>query len=340
MIRDEFKRASSAAERQAPAFREAHRVGARRGARPRGRVGCDLCDVERDRRGECVEIDEQGWAGAGHHALTRSWPGPSSAKWRANSARRSPEDDADTVGRAVVRQRDGSRCPAASGCRRPPRADAAATRRAGSRPRSRSAPSDSGTRSRSRATRAGCTDRWRASRRADETRGSTRGRRGTSSRPSRCTRSSRRGRRAATRRRRRRRRRRARLCSAGRPRACSAWLIGFSIEKSSRGLVAVAERGEGDHRPDGGMRVLAAVLADARRVALDVAGVERRAVERRREEQDEPVVAAHEVSSTAAIARAARAGSPAPEITPQDCAIESMRHPSFAAEPSGVPSSK
>ena len=44
--------------------------------------------------------------------------------------------------------------------------------------------------------------------------------------------------------------------------------------------------------------------------------------------------------STAAIARAARAGSAAREITLQDCAIESMRHSLFATEPSGVPSSK
>jgi hypothetical protein len=35
-----------------------------------------------------------------------------------------------------------------------------------------------------------------------------------------------------------------------------------------------------------------------------------------------------------------RSGDPAPEITLQLCAIASMRHSSFAAEPSGVPSSK
>src|SRR4030095_13550210 len=40
------------------------------------------------------------------------------------------------------------------------------------------------------------------------------------------------------------------------------------------GLVAVAERGEGHHRPDGRVGVLAAVLADSRRVALDLAGGE------------------------------------------------------------------
>jgi len=44
--------------------------------------------------------------------------------------------------------------------------------------------------------------------------------------------------------------------------------------------------------------------------------------------------------SAEAMARAARAGSAAPEITPQDCAIESMRQPEFDTEPSGEPSSK
>src|SRR2546422_410184 len=43
------------------------------------------------------------------------------------------------------------------------------------------------------------------------------------------------------------------------------------------------------------MGVLPAVLPYARRVARDVAGIERRAVERRREEQDELLIAANEV---------------------------------------------
>src|SRR5437762_2365920 len=59
--------------------------------------------------------------------------------------------------------------------------------------------------------------------------------------------------------------------------------------------VAVAERGEGHHRPHGRMGALPAVLPYARRVARDVAGIERRAVERRREEQDELLSAANEV---------------------------------------------
>ena len=44
--------------------------------------------------------------------------------------------------------------------------------------------------------------------------------------------------------------------------------------------------------------------------------------------------------STDAIACCERAGSPRPEITDQLCAIESMRHSTFCADPSGVPSSK
>jgi hypothetical protein len=38
--------------------------------------------------------------------------------------------------------------------------------------------------------------------------------------------------------------------------------------------------------------------------------------------------------------RALRAASAALEITPHDCAIESIRHSVLEAEPSGVPSSK
>ena len=43
---------------------------------------------------------------------------------------------------------------------------------------------------------------------------------------------------------------------------------------------------------------------------------------------------------TEAMERMARAGSAAPERTPHDCAMESMRHSVLAAEPRGVPSSK
>ena len=60
-------------------------------------------------------------------------------------------------------------------------------------------------------------------------------------------------------------------------------------------LVAVAEGGEREHRPDRRVRVLAAVLADAGQVALDVAGVEVGVVERGREEQHQAVAAPDEV---------------------------------------------
>ena len=59
--------------------------------------------------------------------------------------------------------------------------------------------------------------------------------------------------------------------------------------------IAVTERRERDDGPDRAVRVLPAVLADSRRVPLDVAGVERRLVEGRGEEEDEPVAAPHEV---------------------------------------------
>src|SRR5204862_4303545 len=52
---------------------------------------------------------------------------------------------------------------------------------------------------------------------------------------------------------------------------------------------APALKGRRAHDPGRGVRVLPAVLADARDVALDVAGVQVAAVERGREQQDEPV---------------------------------------------------
>ena len=99
--------------------------------------------------------------------------------------------------------------------------------------------------------------------------------------------------------------------------------------------------GERLHDPGGRVRVLAAVLADARQVALDVAGVDRLGVERRGEQEDQPVLRGRPaVSSTASIARGRAPGRPAPESTAQDCAIESIWQAAFRAEPSGVPSSK
>ena len=72
-------------------------------------------------------------------------------------------------------------------------------------------------------------------------------------------------------------------------RAGAGVVDGVQDREELAGLVAVAERGERDHGPHRGVRVLPAVLAHARDVSLDVAGLEGRAVEGRREEQDEPV---------------------------------------------------
>ena len=49
------------------------------------------------------------------------------------------------------------------------------------------------------------------------------------------------------------------------------------------------------HDPDGRVSVLAAVLADARQISFDVAGVERTVVKRRGEQEDQPVVVPDEM---------------------------------------------
>ena len=75
------------------------------------------------------------------------------------------------------------------------------------------------------------------------------------------------------------------------------------------------------------MGVLAAILANAGRIALDVAGIERGLVERRREQQRQPVAAAHEVAVERPPSPAPRAPDRRrPEMHAQDCAMESMRH--------------
>ena len=109
-----------------------------------------------------------------------------------------------------------------------------------------------------------------------------------------------------------------------------AWLIGFSIANSSPARSPSPSAAKASDRPDRGVGVLAAVLADARQVALDVARVDvaiwsNGGVNSR----TSPSSRRTRCSSTAAIARAARVGSAAPESTLQDCAIESIRHSSF-----------
>src|SRR5579864_873202 len=61
------------------------------------------------------------------------------------------------------------------------------------------------------------------------------------------------------------------------------------------GFVTITEHREGEHRPDRGMGILAAVLANAGRISLDVSGFEWRLIKRRGKEQDEPIVAAYEI---------------------------------------------
>ena len=61
-------------------------------------------------------------------------------------------------------------------------------------------------------------------------------------------------------------------------------------------LVALAERGKAHDRPGGGVGVLAAVFANAGRVALDVARFERGLVEWWREQERQSVAAVHELA--------------------------------------------
>ena len=177
---------------------------------------------------------------------------------------------------------------------------------------------------------------------ASDARAATRRSAGTSSRPSRCTRSSRRGRCAAGRRRRRRRRRRARPCRSRCLPACARGSTGLISVSELPGALAIAQRGERHRRPDRGVRVLAAVLAHAGHVAVDVAGIEVRAC-RTADRAAGSARASRRTrrSSTRVHRLRARArGSPAPESTDQLCEIESIWHSALRAEPSGVPSSK
>jgi hypothetical protein len=108
------------------------------------------------------------------------------------------------------------------------------------------------------------------------------------------------------------------------------------------GFIAVAERGKGNDRPRGSVGVLAAIFADARDVALDVAGVMVRMIERRREaaESIPPGLRTRLLldSGHGALLRGPvqrrRSSRPRTARSNRSC----TRH--FAAEPSGVPSSK
>ncbi len=71
--------------------------------------------------------------------------------------------------------------------------------------------------------------------------------------------------------------------------------MGFNIEKSSYGPIAVAELRKRQHRPHGGVGVLTAVLAQARRVGFYVARVVHGMVERRREQFHQLIAAADQL---------------------------------------------
>src|SRR6202011_311715 len=58
---------------------------------------------------------------------------------------------------------------------------------------------------------------------------------------------------------------------------------------------SVAEDCEGDHRPGGGVGILATIFTDPGRVALDVPWIERCAVEGRSKEQSQPGLMADEL---------------------------------------------
>jgi hypothetical protein len=64
-------------------------------------------------------------------------------------------------------------------------------------------------------------------------------------------------------------------------------------EQLQRALTPAEQRGR-KHDPGRGMSVLPAVFADAGHVALDVAGLERAAIERWREQQDHLIRIAHQ----------------------------------------------
>ena len=63
---------------------------------------------------------------------------------------------------------------------------------------------------------------------------------------------------------------------------------GVEQRKQPARRIAIAQPGMGQHRPHRGMAVLTAILAQTGRIALDIAGVQRRAVEGRGEQQCKP----------------------------------------------------
>ena len=118
----------------------------------------------------------------------------------------------------------------------------------------------------------------------DENRESLRGRRDTARRRSRCTRSTRRARRAVAPNRRRPQRRKVRPCSAEPARRAGMVDRVEQLEQLS-GLVAVPGRRRPSPTTTAAWVYWPPFFADARRVAFDIARIERRAVKGRREQQ-------------------------------------------------------
>ena len=111
---------------------------------------------------------------------------------------------------------------------------------------------------------------------------------------------------------------------------------------SECGLVAVAAHQVGEHDPQRRMRVLAAVLAHAGDVALDVAGV---ALGMRSNGGVSSAISPSSRRTSFSSTRVERGRGPVGvaqrrEIVAHACAIASMRHSSASRVPSGVPSSK
>src|SRR5439155_16904655 len=79
------------------------------------------------------------------------------------------------------------------------------------------------------------------------------------------------------------------------PRTCARAVDRVQDREELVGLVAVTKRGEGHHGPDGGMRILASILANAWRITLDVAGIAIRVIERRGEQQDHLLASPDEI---------------------------------------------
>src|SRR3954469_13982105 len=70
---------------------------------------------------------------------------------------------------------------------------------------------------------------------------------------------------------------------------------GIDKREKVSSLISIAQGCKSDHRPGGGMGILATIFADAGRIALDIPWIERCMVEGRSEEQSQPSLASDEL---------------------------------------------